>query len=236
MAILTTAAFMSLVATCAPTVHPKTMYSIVKTESSLNPYAIGVVDKPLQRQPQSLPEALGIVDELIKADRNFSIGLGQINRYNFDVNKAAQVFEPCNNLSMAAQQLVACAKQIKQKGDSQQQTVLKAVSCYYSGNPDRGFKLEPEFNNTSHVQRVLASAETYQVGAIETANSEASVPTAPVQTGPALQPVYQSWDVLRQYPRYVPVQSTQPAQPTPAPDTQQHQQPATQNEMESSNE
>ena len=238
MAILTTAALMSLVATCAPTVHPKTMYSIVKTESSLNPYAIGVVGKPLQRQPQSLPEALGVVDELIKADRNFSVGLGQINRYNFDTRKPAQVFEPCNNLNMAAQLLVACHNQVKQKGDTSQQTVLKAVSCYYSGKPDRGFKLEPEFNNTSHVQRVLASAETYQVGAIETGSGNNTMPSAvPVSPGPAVQAVYSSWDVLRQYPRYVPVQAAQPTgSATPTADTSPHQQPATQHEMESDDE
>lgn len=234
MALLTTAAFLSLVATCAPTVHPKTMFSIVKTESGFNPYAIGVVGKPLQRQPQSLPEARAVVEGLLKEDRNFSIGLGQINRYNFDTAKIEQVFEPCNNLNMAAQNLVACHKRFSAEGESQQQAILKAVSCYYSGNPTRGFKLEPESNNTSHVQRVLASAEAYQVGAIESGNGDTTSSTAPVQKpGPELQAVYQSWDVLRQYPRYMPVPTAQPASP---PDTKQHQQPAEQNEMENGNE
>lgn len=234
MALLTTAAFLSLVATCSPTVHPKTMFSIVKTESGFNPYAIAVVGKPLQRQPQSLPEARAVVEGLLKEDRNFSVGLGQINRYNFDTAKIEQVFEPCNNVNMAAQILVACHNKFRKEGENQQQAILKAVSCYYSGNPTRGFKLEPEFNNTSHVQRVLASAEAYQVGAIESGNGDTTSPTSPVQKqGPELQAVYQSWDVLRQYPRYMPVSAAQPASP---PDTKQHQQPAEQNEMESGNE
>lgn len=210
MAILSSAAFMALLPMCAPDVHPKTMYSIVKTESGFNPYAIGVVGKPLKRQPQSLPEALGVIEELLKANRNFSIGLGQINRYNFDTSKPELVFEPCNNLNMAAQNLSACYAKVKKEGGTEQQMILKAVSCYYSGNPTAGFKLEPQFGNTSHVQRVLASAETYKVGALETSDGESGVPPATqIRQGPDMRAVYQSWDVLRQYPRYEPVQPVQ---------------------------
>lgn len=31
---------------------------------------------------------------------------------------------------------------------------MRGLSCYYSGNPETGVKPEPEFNNTSYVQRI----------------------------------------------------------------------------------
>ncbi|EFW77706.1 hypothetical protein PsgB076_27095, partial [Pseudomonas savastanoi pv. glycinea str. B076] len=52
--MLTTSAFLALAMQCAPSIHPATLTPIVKTESSFNPYAIGVVGKVLPRQPQSL--------------------------------------------------------------------------------------------------------------------------------------------------------------------------------------
>ncbi|KPY67968.1 hypothetical protein ALQ90_200189 [Pseudomonas savastanoi pv. savastanoi] len=56
--MLTTSAFLALAMQCAPSIHPATLTPIVKTESSFNPYAIGVVGKVLPRQPQSLDEAV----------------------------------------------------------------------------------------------------------------------------------------------------------------------------------
>lgn len=204
MAIIAPAAFMSLIAMCAPTVHPKTMYSIVKTESGFNEFAIGVVGNPLDSQPKSLNEAIGVVDELVKQGKNFSVGLGQINRYNFDITKPELAFNACNNINMAAQNLEYCYDKYKEDGATQQR-LLKAISCYYSGNKEGGFKLEPQFGNTSHVQRVLASAETYKIGALETSEGAGVSNEQPAQNNPQLRPVYSSWDVLRQYPRYVPV-------------------------------
>lgn len=229
MAIIAQAAFMSLVTMCAPTVHPKTMYSLVKTESGFNEFAIGVVGKPLARQPQSLNEAVGVVEELLKQDRNFSVGLGQINRYNFDVSKPALAFNSCNNLNMAAQNLEYCYTKYNEEGDTKQQRLFKALSCYYSGNKDTGTKLEPKFGNTSYVQRVLASAETYKVGALETTGDMDTKAPAAVQAGPQMRPVYSSWDVLRQYPRYEPV--TEASAPKQA-----HKVNTTETEMESENE
>ncbi len=31
---------------------------------------------------------------------------------------------------------------------------MRGLSCYYSGNSETGVKPEPEFNNTSYVQRI----------------------------------------------------------------------------------
>ena len=204
MAIITSAAFAALAAVCAPTVHPKTLYSIVHAESRFNEFAIGVVGKPLARQPESLNEAIGLVEELVSQDRNFSIGLGQINRYNFDISKPELVFDRCTNLKLTAQILERCYSRFKEPGDTEQQAILKGISCYYSGKKDTGFKPEPQFGNTSHVERVLASAEGYSIGAIES-GEEVRAPKQAPEVGPAMRPVYRSWDVLRQYPTYVPI-------------------------------
>ncbi|MBD3991081.1 transglycosylase SLT domain-containing protein, partial [Xanthomonas citri pv. citri] len=46
--------FMDLAQQCAPTVAPQTMAALVQVESGFNPYAIGVVDGRLARQPVNL--------------------------------------------------------------------------------------------------------------------------------------------------------------------------------------
>lgn len=56
--------FSELAAKCAPTVHPQTLKSLIGNESTYNPYAIGVVDGRLERQPQSLREAVATAERL----------------------------------------------------------------------------------------------------------------------------------------------------------------------------
>jgi len=202
--MLTPSAFLALALQCAPSIHPATLTPIVKTESSFNPWAIGVVGRALPRQPQTLEEALAVVKTLVKEGANFSIGLGQINRQHFDVTQPETVFEPCTNLRMAASILEDCYASAVPDGDPEQEALHKAISCYYSGNKRRGFKPEVQFGGSSHVQRVVANAQppTVMVPALTGA---VSVPQAPVQpTAPPLQPTYESWDVLRQYPRFTP--------------------------------
>lgn len=210
--MLTTSAVLALALQCAPSVHPSTLLPIIETESSFNPYAIAVVGKVLPRQPQSLSEAVSKVQELVKEDANFSIGLGQINRQHFDVGKPEQVFDPCNNLRMTADVLQHCYTEAIKTDSDQQSALRKAISCYYSGNQKRGFMLEPQFGNTSHVQRVLANAEATSAQVPALINSPASGSTSQTASPPPVAPpVYESWDVLRQYPR------TAPAPPNSAP-------------------
>ncbi|MCK9704744.1 lytic transglycosylase domain-containing protein, partial [Pseudomonas syringae pv. syringae] len=167
--MLTTSAFLALAMQCAPSIHPDTLTPIVKTESSFNPYAIGVVGKVLPRQPQSLDEAVLVVKQLVEEGANFSIGLGQINRQHFDVNRPESVFEPCTNLRMSAAVLEQCYAVASAKEPNRQAALHKAISCYYSGNPKGGFKAEAAFGGSSHVQRVLANAggTTVTVPALE---------------------------------------------------------------------
>jgi type IV secretion system protein VirB1 len=214
--MLTTSAFLALAMQCAPSIHPATLIPIVKTESSFNPWAIGVVGRALPRQPQSLDEAVTAVKALVEQGADFSIGLGQINRQHFDVGKPERVFDPCTNLRMTAVVLQACYSKASKSEPDQQAALQQAISCYYSGNLKRGFVPERQFSGTSHVQRVLANADgspvtvpALQPGARRTA------PVAPVIPANAMPPTYQSWDVLRQYPHYEPAPASPAAPATP---------------------
>jgi len=226
--MLTTSAFLALALQCAPSIHPATLTPIVKTESAFNPWAIGVVGRVLPRQPQSLDEAVTTVNSLVKEGANFSIGLGQINRQHFDVSKSAEIFEPCTNLRMTAKILEQCYASVVSDGGTQQQALHKAISCYYSGNPRRGFDAEAEFGGSSHVQRVVANVEaTVTVPALTGALS--APPASPQPVAPAgVPPTYESWDVLRQYPRYAP--AAKPTAPDPTPETPDLQQEAPEGE------
>ena len=203
--MLTTSAFLALAMQCAPSIHPATLTPIVKTESSFNPWAIGVVGGALPRQPQSLDEAVLTVKKLVGEGANFSIGLGQINRQHFDVSQPETMFEPCTNLRMTAQLLQDCYTAAAEADPDPQGALRKAISCYYSGNLTRGFQAEAAFGGSSHVQRVLANADI-SVPALEggAQPAQSRLQRATAEPVTAVQPVYESWDVLRQYPRYPP--------------------------------
>ncbi|WP_225776372.1 lytic transglycosylase domain-containing protein [Pseudomonas sp. Marseille-Q5115] len=203
--MLTTSAFLALAMQCAPSIHPATLTPIVKTESSFNPWAIGVVGGALPHQPQSLDEAVLTVKKLVGEGANFSIGLGQINRQHFDVTHPETIFEPCTNLRMTAQLLQDCYTAAGEADPDPQGALRKAISCYYSGNLTRGFQAEADFGGSSHVQRVLANADI-TVPALEggAQPAQSRLQRAIAEPVTTVQPVYESWDVLRQYPRYPP--------------------------------
>lgn len=135
--------FEALVKQCAPNVHPQTMAAIVRTESSFNPFAIGVVGGALSRQPRNMQEAQNAVQMLVSQGKNFSMGLGQVNRYNlakYGLNFQT-VFDPCKNLNAGGKILADCyARALPTTGNNQQEAVKKAFSCYYSGNFVTGYK------------------------------------------------------------------------------------------------
>ncbi len=194
--MIASATFLSLALQCAPDVHPDTLHALVRTESSFNPWAIGVVDKPLGKQPTSRDKAISEVNSLVKRGANFSIGLAQINKQHFDVKAVEDVFEPCTNLRMGARILKNCYIQALNEGESDQQTALhKAFSCYNSGNFKRGFKVD--YGGSSYVQRVVQNSNV-KVPAIEKEQSEPES-TQPIDQS---EPTYESWDVMRQYPHY----------------------------------
>lgn len=117
---------------CPIVVEPAQMSAIVRTESSANPFAIGVVEHRLSRQPSSLEEAMKMVSRLEAQNHNYSVGLAQINKIHFGKYLAKEaLFSPCENLLAGSKILRDCFEQYQDWG--------KAYSCYYSGNPKTGF-------------------------------------------------------------------------------------------------
>lgn len=152
-------AFEKLATECAPDVHPTTLKGVVSTESSWNPYAIGVVGGRLDRQPRSLAEAVATARELERQGFNFSMGLGQVNRYNLAKygESYETVFEPCRNLKAGSAILKDCFQRAKAQMSDDQQALRAAFSCYYSGNFTRGFRAD-KAGQPSYVQKVVAKA------------------------------------------------------------------------------
>ena len=122
------------------------MEHVVRVESSLNPYAIGVVGGRLERQPSSIEEAVATVRMLEEGGFNYSVGLAQINRVNFqrfELDAPEKAFDACTNVTVGAAILAECLQRTDGRwGD--------AFSCYYSGNSRTGYE-------HGYVQKVFAS-------------------------------------------------------------------------------
>jgi type IV secretion system protein VirB1 len=125
----------ALVLTCAPLVAQDTARALIQVESGGNPFAIGVVGGALVRQPANLPEALATVAALEAAGWNYSVGLGQINKRNFERYglSPATAFEPCANLTAMQGILGECFSRASRRAPKQA-ALRDAFSCYYSGN------------------------------------------------------------------------------------------------------
>lgn len=151
--------FVDLAMQCAPMVHVQTMTGLVKTESAFNPFAIGVVNGRLARQPRSLAEAVATVRSLEAQGYNYSVGYSQVNKTNFKKYGLTHVtaFEPCANLRAGGSILAACFASAKRKFSSEQGALQAALSCYYSGNFRTGFKQDFK-GQPSYVNKVIANA------------------------------------------------------------------------------
>jgi type IV secretion system protein VirB1 len=163
--------FIALAQQCTPQVSPVTMAAIVRTESGFNPYAIGVVNGRLVRQPASLNEAVATAHALSAAGWNFSVGLAQVNLENWYVYglNEQSAFDPCRNLAAGAAILQRCfesARRAQTDTEANSQSALRAsLSCYASGNFSSGYR-------TGYVQRVVNNARI------------AALPSAPVVVPP----------------------------------------------------
>ena len=137
---------LALLLSCAPQVDPATAKALVSVESSMNPHAIGVVGGALEHQPRNRKQAVATATELQAGGWNFSLGLAQINLHNLtrlglNLDTA---FEPCANLAAMQQILTECFERSTRASarseGSEQQALRQALSCYYSGNFDTGFR------------------------------------------------------------------------------------------------
>ncbi|MGX7006060.1 lytic transglycosylase domain-containing protein [Caballeronia sp. KNU42] len=170
--------FNTLAQACAPEVAPTTMAAIVRTESSFNPYAIGVVRGHLVRQPRNLGEAVATVHALELAGYDYSVGLAQINRAHFDAYglMPEAALEPCRNLAAGADILSRCFERARAISSGPQQALGASLSCYASGNFVTGYRV-------GYVQRVGANAMTRALPRIPTIDPAGTpipvVPNAP---------------------------------------------------------
>lgn len=182
--------FNALAQQCAPQVDPITLAAIVRTESGFNPYAIGVVNGQLARQPHSEAEAVATVRALETAGWNFSVGLAQVNRANWTRYGLGEktAFDPCRNLAAGAAILQRCFDTARSMtrvaasttGRPTQQALRASLSCYASGDFVTGYR-------TGYVQRVVANATARPIAAvpairtIETIESAVGTEAAAIQ-------------------------------------------------------
>ncbi|SMQ94987.1 VirB1 protein [Xanthomonas fragariae] len=144
------------------------MQHVVRVESSRNPYAIGVVGGRLVREPHGLEEAVATAKMLEQKGYNFSLGLGQVNRYNlqkYGLTSYEMAFARCPNLVAASRILAECHSRSGANWG-------KTFSCYYSGNFETGFK-------NGYVQKIYASIR--QSVASSGAEPIALVPNRPIK-------------------------------------------------------
>lgn len=173
-------AVVALAEQCAPHVAPPTLLAIARTESGLNPLAIGVNGPRATRPAATTPEsAVAAARSLIAAGRDIDIGLAQINIRNFPRLGLSleAAFDPCRNLAAAAQILGEGYARGRARHGAGQAALGVALSVYNTGHIERGFA-------NGYVARVLA-----QAGAPPRASSRAEV-----QSIPAAPPA--GWDVF----------------------------------------
>jgi type IV secretion system protein VirB1 len=140
----------TLIASCAPLVHPTTMHALVRVESAANPYAVSINRPKAQaangntlpafRQPRTAAEAQRIVRALHTQGFTTSVGLAQINTEHLQrlgLNLTA-LLDPCTNLTLAQSILLDCERVTS--STAQAPRLHRILSCYNSGNATTGIR------------------------------------------------------------------------------------------------
>ncbi len=143
---------------CAQHVQAPIERQIVTVESSFNPYAIGVVDGRLERQPRNKAEALATAQALQAQGWNFSLGCRQVNvknlgKYGLTLETA---FDAEKNSAAGKAIYSECMDRASKKFGNGEAGTRAALSCYYSGNFTTGQRKEGI--QPSYVGKVLGSA------------------------------------------------------------------------------
>lgn len=160
---------------CAPFVAASTLRAIARVESNFNPFAIGVVDSRLSRQPKTLLEGISSAASLERKGAKFSAGLVQIYVKNWSSLGLdyETVFDPCRNLTAAQTILSDCYQRARQKTSAPQVALRQSISCYYSNNFVTGFRV-------GYVQKVVAA----HAHALQTRSSIPMNPIRPISPAP----------------------------------------------------
>lgn len=207
-----------LVHQCAPDVHPTTMMTILRHESGLRPFVMGVNGTSPRQvfEAETAERAAQIAQRLIAEGKSVDMGLGQIWSGNLEMLGLTpeEVFDPCTNIKAAAYVLQEAYERTSTRHGEGQGALDQALSIYNTGREDRGVA-------NGYVGSVRG--KTYVVPSLE----EGQADVAPVQlqaepAGRAAPPP--AWDVFARA-RYegahgevnAPAQPAPLAAPTPVP-------------------
>ncbi|MBY0336545.1 MAG: lytic transglycosylase domain-containing protein [Acetobacteraceae bacterium] len=153
MSALTLAAFAALAAACAPSVHVDTLAAVARAESGLHPFAIGDNTGRRSFRPASAAEAAALARALLREGRSLDLGLMQVNSANLSRlgMTVDDAFDPCRSLA-AAERVLRDGWRAPPPGEDAQAALLRALSHYNTGHPERGFR-------NGYVARVQAAAD-----------------------------------------------------------------------------
>lgn len=186
---MTLSLFAQLAAACGPGVHADTLAAVAQAESGLDPLAIGDATAGRSHSPRSAAAAVAEATALLRRGHSLDLGLMQLNsatltRLGLSV---ADAFEPCRNIAAGAR--VLAGGFAPRGSEDRQQALVRALSRYNTGSPDRGVA-------NGYVARVQAAAATV-VPAIRLEGTARPDPDPPPPPPPAAAtlPEPPAWDV-----------------------------------------
>ena len=154
---------------CAPDIDPVVAHAIVRTESTFQPFAIGVNKGTRVKQPTNYRQAVATAKNLLAEGGNIDLGLAQINSNNLNWLKLSveEAFNPCANLRAMQTVYNSCYQRAGTGGLGNR--MQRAFSCYNTGNMKRGFnngyvnKTTKHFNTFSNILNNAGNQPSYQV-------------------------------------------------------------------------
>lgn len=120
-----------------PNVSEKTLWEIIRVESSFNELAINVNDEGVKiKKPVTRPEAVTLAKDLIQKGYSVDLGLMQVNSKNLlklglSVEDA---FDGCRSLSAGSKILKDNYGRAASKSGEGQAALVAALSAYNTGN------------------------------------------------------------------------------------------------------
>ena len=140
--ILSAAALLALVGTCAPAVATSTMLEVIRVESRGDPLALHVNRSAAQpHAAETVEGAAATVRRYVALGHSVDMGLAGINtrtaaRLGLSIEQA---FDPCANVAAGAAVLAeGYDRSVAEHGEGQR-ALQAALSLYNTGSPIRGF-------------------------------------------------------------------------------------------------
>lgn len=126
-----------------PYAHSSIIKAIVRVESGGDPWAININKKGVRllAKPKTKEQAQAWIDWFVKNNYNIDIGIAQINIKNIQKLKInpSDFLDPCLNLKVAGQILLANYKNSAKYANNSDDAVKLAISAYNTGNFRSGF-------------------------------------------------------------------------------------------------